>query len=78
MTRSQQVNDPNNSDNVDANHTDANDSNGDNASDGDGADKGPPPPLASPASARAANTRAREFHLCREKDIEARLGGWGC
>ena len=61
MTRSQQVNDPNDSDNLDANHTDANDSNGDNASDGDGADKGPPPPLVRATAGRAARTSGRAW-----------------
>jgi len=30
-----------------------------------------------PASARAAKTRAPEFHLRREREIEAMLRGWG-
>ena len=73
MMQSQHVDDANDSGDVDTDHTNANDSN-DDVNDGENDDEGPPPPLlASLASARAVNTRVREFHFCRERGIEARL-----
>ena len=57
--------------NVNANHTNMNNSN-DNIANNSNA-KGPPPLLASPASAWAVNIQAQEFHLCKVSSIEARL-----
>ena len=56
------------------NDNEANDN--DNTNNGNDEDKHPPPPQVSYASAWAANTRAREFHLCRES-VEVRLRGRG-